>query len=119
LYGFGEILILLTTAATTLAAAFKANPWATSVLAATSLVIVGQKRIFNWHDSWLALSSVQTELQVAINEYRLSSMNDHNAQAQRKLVERLMTSLRLRLQPGLHDAAWRNDRQRVSKCSNP
>jgi hypothetical protein len=51
LYGFGEILILLTTAATTLAAAFKANPWATSVLAATSLVIVGQKRIFNWHDS--------------------------------------------------------------------
>lgn len=88
-YVVSEVLILLITAATTLAAAFKASPWITAVLAATSLIVAGQMRIFNWHDSWLAMASAWAELEVAVNEYRLRSLGESHPHIQEELMKQI------------------------------
>jgi len=89
LYAVSEVLILLITAATTLAAAFKASPWITAALAATSLIVAGQMRIFNWHDGWLANASAWAELEVAVNEYRLKSLGGSRSDLQEELMDKL------------------------------
>jgi hypothetical protein len=52
-YQVSEVLILLTAAATTLAAALQARPWITASLAAGSLILTGLRKVFDWHEDWL------------------------------------------------------------------
>ncbi|MEV4317186.1 DUF4231 domain-containing protein [Actinocrispum sp. NPDC049592] len=80
-----EILLLLSAAATTLAAALQASAWGTATLAAISLVLTGSRRIFDWHENWIAFGSAWAELRTAIHEHMLR--DDRLSQAaQRKLV---------------------------------
>jgi hypothetical protein len=51
-----EILVLLVTAATTVAAALGARPVVTASLAATSLVLAGLRKIFDWQYDWIAFA---------------------------------------------------------------
>lgn len=88
-YAAAETIILLTTAATTLAAALQASPWLTASLAAVALVIAGFKRIFNWHDSWLAYGAAWASMHVALNEYRLACLDGPDPAARQKLIEKV------------------------------
>jgi hypothetical protein len=49
-------LVLLVTAATTVAAALGARPVVTASLAATSLVLAGLRKIFDWQYDWIAFA---------------------------------------------------------------
>ncbi len=48
-----EILLLVMTAATTVAAALKASAWITAVLAASTVVLAGLSKVLDSHDSWV------------------------------------------------------------------
>lgn len=55
-YQVNEVLILLATASTTLAAALRADAWVTASLAAGSLILVGLRKIFDWHEDLVSFS---------------------------------------------------------------
>jgi hypothetical protein len=57
-YWAAEVLVLLAAAATTLAAALQARPWVTALLAATSLVLTGLRKVFDWYENWLAYAGL-------------------------------------------------------------
>ncbi|MEV0594473.1 DUF4231 domain-containing protein [Nonomuraea cavernae] len=84
-----EVLILLTTAATTLAAALQAPAWATASLGAIALVSAGVRRIFDWHENWLSFSSAWAELGRALHAYRLLPEDRRNEAARSQLVEQV------------------------------
>jgi Protein of unknown function (DUF4231) len=81
-----ELLLLLMTAATTVAAALKATAWITAVLAASTVVLAGLSKGLDSHDSWVAFGSAWAELQVAVNDYRLLPGEDRGEEARRRLV---------------------------------
>jgi hypothetical protein len=85
-YGAVELLLLFTTAATTLAAALKANAWLTATLAATTVVLTGLNKVLDSHENWIASAGAWAELQVAINNYRLHSVEHRDAGTQEQLV---------------------------------
>ena len=85
-YGSIEFLLLVMTAATTVAAALKATAWITAVLAATTVVLTGLTKVLDSHDSWVAFGSAWAELQVAVNDYRLLPSEDRDEEARRRLV---------------------------------
>ena len=85
-YRVNEFLILLTSAAATLAAALKASAGVTAVLAAGTVVLAGVYKVLDSQDSWVAFGTAWTELQVAINEYRLLPADRRGEDAQRQLV---------------------------------
>lgn len=64
-----EVLLLLATTGTTLAAALKAVPWVTASLGAASVIMASLLKIFDWHDCWISWSIARAELKVAISEY--------------------------------------------------
>src|SRR5512146_1538206 len=70
-YEIIEILLLVMTATTTVAAALKASAWITAVLAASTVVLAGLSKVLDSHDSWVGFGSAWAELQVAVNDYRL------------------------------------------------
>jgi hypothetical protein len=88
-YSVGQILLLLATAGTTIAAALKAPQWVTASLAATSLIVVGLLRIFDWHDSWVSWSNCWAELNVSINRYCLLPEEKRNQAAKEELVQKV------------------------------
>ena len=88
-YRVNEFLILLTSAATTLAAALKASAGVTAVLAASTVVLAGVYKVLDSQDSWVAFGSAWAELQVAINEYRLLPADRRGGDAQRQLVSKV------------------------------
>src|SRR5579859_7400143 len=88
-YWSGEVLVLLAAAATTLAAALQARPWVTASLAATSLVLTGLRKIFDWHENWLAFAGAWIELRAAINDYRLLPEDQRDDRARRDLVDKV------------------------------
>jgi len=77
-YGAIELLLLIMTATTTVAAALKATAWITAVLAATTVVLTGLNKVLDSHDSWVAFGSAWAELQVAVNDYRLLSSEERD-----------------------------------------
>jgi hypothetical protein len=85
-YGTVEVLLLLMTAITTVAAALKASAWITATLAATTVVLTGLSKVLDSHDSWVAFGSAWAELQVAVNDYRLLPEAERDAEARSRLV---------------------------------
>jgi Protein of unknown function (DUF4231) len=85
-YATVEILLLLMTAATTVAAALKASAWLTAILAASTVVLAGLNKVLDSHDSWVAFGSAWAELQVEVNDYRLLAAGERDAEARRRLV---------------------------------
>jgi hypothetical protein len=91
-----DILLLLVTAATTLAAAVQinaatvqANRWVTASLAASSVVVSGLRKIFNWNDTFVRFSVAASEVRAAIDDYELIPQADRNFEARKTLFDRL------------------------------
>jgi hypothetical protein len=93
-YQVNELLILLTGASATLAAALKASAWVTALLAASTVVLAGLYKVLDSHDSWVAFGTAWAELQVAINDYRLLPPERRDEQAQRALVSKVNEVIR-------------------------
>ncbi len=70
-YQVNEILILLTTATTTVTAALKVSAAATAILAASTVVLAGLYKVLDSHENWLAFGSAWADLQAAVNDYRI------------------------------------------------
>ena len=81
-----ELLLLLLTAATTVAAALKASAWITAILAASTVVLAGLNKVLDSHDNWVAFGNAWSELQVAVNGYRLLPAGARDEEARRRLV---------------------------------
>ena len=81
-----EALLLLTAAGATLAAALQASAWATASLAATTLVLTGLRKVFDWHDSWVAFAVAWADLRTAVYEHRLRGKDRLGEDAQRRLI---------------------------------
>ena len=88
-YRISELLILLATATTTVAAALKASAWVTASLAASTVVLTGLHKIFDMHERWVASGMAWAELQVAVNDYRLTPADRRDEDARRVLVARV------------------------------
>jgi hypothetical protein len=85
-YQANEILILLTTATTTVTAALNVSTTATAILAASTVVLAGLYKVLDSHENWLAFGSAWTELQIAVNDYRLLPADQRDEEAQRQLI---------------------------------
>jgi hypothetical protein len=83
-----EVLLLVRSAATTVAAALAVTAWITAVLAAGSLVLTGLRKSFDWHESWLSYSAARSELRPVINQYRLLPNDRRDEEARRLLVSK-------------------------------
>jgi hypothetical protein len=88
-YQVSEILVLVVTALTTVAAALKASAWLTASLAASAVVLTGLHKVFDNHDRWIAFGSAWAELQVAVNDYRLVPEDQRDTEAQRRLLAKV------------------------------
>ena len=88
-YQVNEILILLTTATTTVTAALKVSAPATAILAASTVVLAGLYKVLDSHENWLAFSAAWAELQSAVNDYRMLPSGQRDEDAQRALVGRV------------------------------
>jgi hypothetical protein len=85
-YQVNEILILLTTATTTVTAALQVSASATAILAASTVVLAGLYKVLDSHENWLAFASAWAELQAVVNDYRLLPSDQRDEDAQRKLI---------------------------------
>ena len=88
-YLVNEILILLTTASTTVMAALKVSATATAALAASTVVLAGLYKVLDAHENWLVYGSAWADLQVVIHEYRLLPADQRDDDARKALVSRV------------------------------
>jgi hypothetical protein len=88
-YQVSEVLILLTAAGTTLVAALQASPWVTASLAASSLILTGLRKTFDWHEDWLAFSTAWADLRAAINDYRLLPDDQRDERSRQRLIDKV------------------------------
>ncbi len=88
-YQVNEILILLTTATTTVTAALKVSAAATAILAASTVVLAGLYKVLDSHENWLAFGSAWADLQAAVNDYRMLPSDKRGEDAQKRLVARV------------------------------
>jgi len=88
-YQANEILILLTTASTTVMAALKVSATATASTAASTVVLAGLYKLLDAHENWLAYGSAWADLSVAIHEYRLIPAHERDEDARKALVRRV------------------------------
>jgi hypothetical protein len=88
-YQVNEILILLTTATTTVTAALKVSTAATAILAASTVVLAGLYKVLDSHENWLAFGSAWADLQAAVNDYRMLPSDQRGEDAQKRLVARV------------------------------
>lgn len=88
-YQVNEILILLTTAATTVTAALKVSATATASLAASTVVLAGLYKVLDSHENWLAFGGAWADLQAAVNDYRMLPSDQRNEDTQKRLVARV------------------------------
>ncbi len=84
-----EILILLTTASTTVMAALKVSATATAILAASTVVLAGLYKVLDAHENWLAFGSAWAELRAAVHDYRLLPAEQRDEDARRALVKKV------------------------------
>ena len=85
-YQVNEILILLTTATTTVTAALKVSAAATAILAASTVVLAGLYKVLDSHENWLAFASTWAALQAITSDYRMLSADERDENAQRQLI---------------------------------
>lgn len=85
-YQANEILILLTTASTTVTAALRVSATATAILAASTIVLAGIYKVLDSHENWLAFGSAWAELQIAVHDYRLLPADRRDEEARKRLV---------------------------------
>jgi hypothetical protein len=71
IYHVNEVLILVTSVSTTVAAALKASAWLTAVLAGCTVILAGLYKVLDSQENWVAFGIAWSELQVAVNKYRL------------------------------------------------
>ena len=88
-YQVNEILILLTTASTTVMAALKVSATATAILAASTVVLAGLYKVLDAHENWLAFGSAWIELRAAVHDYRLLPTEQRDEDARRALVKKV------------------------------
>jgi hypothetical protein len=88
-YQVNEMLILLTTATTTVTAALKVSTAATAILAASTVVLAGLYKVLDSHENWLAFGSAWADLQAAVNDYRMLPSDQRGEDAQKRLVARV------------------------------
>jgi hypothetical protein len=88
-YQVNEILILLTTATTTVMAALKVSATATAILAASTVVLAGLYKVLDSHENWLAFGGAWADLQAAVNDYRMLPSEKRDETAQKTLVARV------------------------------
>jgi hypothetical protein len=88
-YQVNEILILLTTASTTVTAALKVIAPVTAILAACTVVLAGLYKVLDSHENWLAFGGAWTELQAVVNDYRMLRSEQRDEDAQRNLVDKV------------------------------
>src|SRR5215475_14027051 len=88
-YQVNEILILLTTATTTVTAALKVSASATAILAASTVVLAGLYKVLGSHENWLAFGSAWADLHALINDYRMLPAAERDEEAQRTLIGRV------------------------------
>ena len=89
-----DILLLLVTAATTLAAAVQVNRWVTASLAAGSVVVAGLRKIFNWDDTFVRSAVAASEVQAAIDDYELLPQENRTLAAQKTLLDKIHAIIR-------------------------
>jgi len=85
-YQVNEILILLTTATTTVTAALKVSAPATAILAASTVVLAGLYKVLDSHENWLAFATAWADLQTVVNNYRMLPSDQRDEDARRRLV---------------------------------
>jgi len=88
-YQANEILILLTTATTTVTAALKVSATATAILAASTVVLAGLYKVLDSHENWMAFGSAWADLHAAVNNYRMLPSDQRDEIAQKGLVTRV------------------------------
>jgi hypothetical protein len=88
-YRVNEILILVISASTTVAAALKATAWVTAVLAAGTVVLAGLYKVLDAQENWVAFGVAWTDLQVAANDYRLLPAEERDEEGRRQLVSKV------------------------------
>ena len=81
-----EVLLLVMSAATTVAAALGAAAWLTATLAAGSLILTGLRKSFDWHENWVSRTGRWTELRSVINQYRLLPDSRRDEDTRRQLL---------------------------------
>lgn len=84
-----EVLLLVLSAATTVAAALSAPAWLTASLAAAALVTTGLRKTFDWHENWVSFRAQWIELRATINQYRLLPDAQRDDDAKRQLLARV------------------------------
>jgi len=89
IYQVNEALVLVVSAATTLAAALKASAWLTAFLAAGTVVLTGLYKVLDSQENWVAFAIAWSELQTAANNYRLLPEDQRDSEAQRQLVDKV------------------------------
>jgi len=83
----GEIMILLTAAATVIAAALHALAIVTASIAAVTLVLTGFRQVFGPSDNWVRTSRAQMALEHAIRRYELTPEDRRDAASQHQMME--------------------------------
>lgn len=86
---FIECVLLLTTAATTLAAALHATAWITASLGTGSVILTGLRNIFPYREYWATYATAWSRLRTAMHEYRLLPEDRRDQDARRRLVRRI------------------------------
>jgi hypothetical protein len=81
-----EVLLLVLTAATTVAAALGVTAWVTAVLAAGSLVLTGLRKSFDWHDRWVSFTTRWSELRSVVHQYRLLPDDGRDDETRRRFM---------------------------------
>jgi hypothetical protein len=84
-----EILLLVLSAATTVAAALSAPAWLTASLAAAALVVTGVRKSADWHENWVSFRARWSELRTFVNQYRLLPDAERDDEAKRQLLVRV------------------------------
>lgn len=84
----GELLILLSTAATVVVSALHAPAVVTASLAAVTLFLTGFRQVFNPNERWVSTSVAWLNLHQAVTRYHLLEAAQRDAKARRALLDR-------------------------------
>jgi len=85
-YALAEGGSLLLGGAATVLAALSAPAWITATVAATLTLVGGLRRVFNWHDDWLANAEAWSRSAALIAQYRLLASAERTPERRRELV---------------------------------
>lgn len=101
-------VLLLTSAATTVATGLRAYPWVTTLLAAASFALTGARSTFDWNSLGISRTNAFHEIQAAIRQYQFTPQERRDEDAPRRLVTRVDEIA------AAERASWANRRERIS-----